>query len=69
MASEDYCPWPIIASLALYKMYEQWQQQGYVMPKVSKFVNYLLRSFKEAAAREGGMSYYLNLHKMLDMKY
>lgn len=33
MASEDYCPWPIIASLALYKMYEQWQQQGYVMPK------------------------------------
>jgi len=33
LATEDYCPWAIIASLSLYKMYEQWQQQGYIMPK------------------------------------
>lgn len=31
--SEDNCPWPQIASLALYKLYNDWQSQGYELPK------------------------------------
>jgi len=29
---EDHCPWPQIASLALYKLYNDWQSQGYELP-------------------------------------
>merc|ERR1711936_437119 len=31
--NEDNCPWPQIASLALYKLYNDWQSQGYQLPK------------------------------------
>ena len=31
--SEDNCPWPQIASLALYKLYNDWQSQGYEIPR------------------------------------
>ena len=30
---EDHCPWPQIASLALYKLYNDWQSQGYELPR------------------------------------
>jgi len=30
---EDHCPWPQIASLALYKLYHDWQSQGYELPR------------------------------------
>jgi len=30
--NEDNCPWAAIASLALYKMYNSWQSQGYTLP-------------------------------------
>lgn len=30
--NEDNCPWTIIASLALYKLYNSWQSQGYTLP-------------------------------------
>ena len=32
--SEDNCPWGIIASLALNKMFEAWKLQGYTVPQV-----------------------------------
>jgi len=32
-SNEDNCPWPQIASLALYKLYNDWQSQGYELPK------------------------------------
>lgn len=32
-SNEDYCPWTAIASLALHKLYTQWQAQGYAVPK------------------------------------
>jgi len=31
--SEDNCPWAAIASLALHKLYTDWQSQGYTLPK------------------------------------
>jgi len=31
--SEDNCPWASIASLALHKLYTDWQSQGYTLPK------------------------------------
>ena len=31
--NEDNCPWPQIASLALYKLYNDWQSQGYELPR------------------------------------
>eukprot|EP00092_Neocalanus_flemingeri_P009022 GFUD01009708.1.p1 GENE.GFUD01009708.1~~GFUD01009708.1.p1 ORF type:complete len:387 (+),score=150.36 GFUD01009708.1:74-1234(+) len=31
-ANEDNCPWSLIASLALYKLYNSWQSQGYTLP-------------------------------------
>ena len=31
--NEDHTPWPQIASLALYKLYNDWQIQGYQLPK------------------------------------
>lgn len=31
--NEDNCPWPQIASLALYKLYSDWQNQGYELPR------------------------------------
>ena len=30
---EDHCPWPLIASLALHKLYNDWQSQGYELPR------------------------------------
>jgi len=30
--NEDNCPWTMIASLALYKLYNSWQAQGYTLP-------------------------------------
>jgi len=30
--NEDNCPWSMIASLALYKLYNSWQSQGYSLP-------------------------------------
>ena len=33
--SEDNCPWAAIASLALHKLFTDWQSQGYTLPKVS----------------------------------
>jgi len=30
--NEDNCPWSVIASLALYKLYNSWQSQGYTLP-------------------------------------
>lgn len=32
-ASEDNCPWAAIASLALHKLYMDWQSQGYTIPE------------------------------------
>ena len=32
--SEDNCPWAAIASLALHKLFTDWQSQGYTLPKV-----------------------------------
>jgi hypothetical protein len=32
---EDYCPWAAIASLALHRLYAEWQSQGYAVPRVS----------------------------------
>ena len=34
LSSEDNCPWAAIASLALHKLYTDWQSQGYTLPKV-----------------------------------
>ena len=31
--NEDHTPWSQIASLALYKLYADWQSQGYTLPK------------------------------------
>jgi len=31
--SEDNCPWAAIASLALHKLFTDWQSQGYTLPK------------------------------------
>jgi len=31
--SEDFCPWGVIASLALSRMYESWRLQGFAVPK------------------------------------
>jgi len=31
--NEDNCPWVLLASLALHKMYDSWQSQGYSIPK------------------------------------
>lgn len=31
--NEDHTPWPQIASLALYKLYNDWQSQGYTLPQ------------------------------------
>lgn len=31
--NEDHTPWPQVASLALYKLYNDWQSQGYQLPK------------------------------------
>ena len=42
--SEDNCPWAAIASLALHKLYTDWQSQGYTLPKVIKF--HMLMSIK-----------------------
>ena len=39
--AEDNCPWPIIASLALSRMYESWQLQGYTVPKVNRFASFV----------------------------
>jgi len=30
--NEDNCPWSLLASLALYKLYNSWQSQGYSLP-------------------------------------
>jgi len=30
--NEDNCPWSVLASLALYKLYNSWQSQGYSLP-------------------------------------
>lgn len=30
--NEDYCPWGALASLALHKLYTDWQAQGFVLP-------------------------------------
>ena len=46
--SEDHCPWPQIASLALYKLYNDWQSQGYQLPRELTAV--------EAAAVDGGQA-------------
>jgi len=32
-ASEDNCPWAAIASLALHRLYMDWQSQGYTIPE------------------------------------
>jgi len=31
--AEDNCPWNVLASLALYRLYDDWQAQGYSLPK------------------------------------
>jgi len=31
--NEDHCPWGIIASLALHKLYTDWQTQGFTLPQ------------------------------------
>ena len=36
ISSEDNCPWASIASLALHKLYTDWQSQGYTLPKVQQ---------------------------------
>jgi hypothetical protein len=36
-SNEDYCPWGAIASLALYRLYADWQTQGYDVPKVCQY--------------------------------
>ena len=36
--NEDNCPWTIIASLALYKLYNSWHSQGYTLhPELTNF--------------------------------
>jgi len=37
--NEDNCPWPQIASLALYKLYNDWQTQGFQLPKELTNIN------------------------------
>jgi len=37
--NEDNCPWPQIASLALYKLYNDWQSQGFQLPKELTNIN------------------------------
>jgi len=31
-STEDNCPWSVLASLALYRLYADWQTQGYTLP-------------------------------------
>jgi len=47
--NEDHTPWPQIASLALYKLYNDWQSQGYTLPKE-------LTSVPSGAGQGGGVS-------------
>ena len=77
-SSEDNCPWAAIASLALHKLYTDWQSQGYTLPKVQhislapiKTRETFLRNLRIcqwtllAAEEEEGAQVFLMLTKML----
>ena len=78
LSSEDNCPWAAIASLALHKLYTDWQSQGYTLPKVQhislapiKTRETFLRNLRIcqwtllAAEEEEGAQVFLMLIKML----
>ena len=75
---DDNCPWAAIASLALHKLYTDWQSQGYTLPKVQhislapiKTRETFLRNLRIcqwtllAAEEEEGAQVFLMLTKML----
>jgi len=56
--NEDNCPWSVIASLALYKLYNSWQSQGYTLPSELTNLPGEWSGFGSSRGQSGGQTSY-----------